>query len=92
MTWHLDIANSMQRVRQLLFVPSHAESSKSWNKRCIRAIGQRDGTLIFHFADHGEQALSHGLVESDDADWELYDSHFFFPCVICLQDTRKGKK
>jgi hypothetical protein len=32
------------------------------------------------------------LVENDNADWELYDLHFFFPCEVCLQETRKGKK
>jgi hypothetical protein len=58
----------------------------------LHSTGQWDGTLIFCFANHGKQALSHGLVESDDADWELYDLHFFFPCEVCLQDTRKGKK
>jgi hypothetical protein len=58
----------------------------------LHSTGQRDRTLIFHFVNHGELALSHGLVESDNANWELYDLHFFFPCEVCVQDTRKGKK
>jgi hypothetical protein len=84
----------MQRVRQLLFIPSHAGRHQILQVfEALLSAGQRDGTLIFCFADYGEQALSHGLVESDDADWELYDLCFFFPCEVCLQDTRKkGKK
>jgi hypothetical protein len=58
----------------------------------LHSTGQRDGTLIFCFANHGKHSLSHGLVESNAANWELYDLHFFYPCDVCLQDTRKGKK
>jgi hypothetical protein len=48
MTWHLDIANSMQRVRQLLFVPSHAGRRQILQVlEALHSTGQRDGMLIF---------------------------------------------
>jgi hypothetical protein len=83
----------MQRVRQLLFAPSHAGRCQILQVlEALHLTGQRDGTLIFCFVNHGKQVLSHGLVESNDSDWELYNLHFFFPFEVCLQEMRKGKK
>jgi hypothetical protein len=57
----------------------------------LHSTGQRDRMLIFCFADHGKQALSHGLVESNNANWELYNLHFFFPVKFACKTQGRAR-
>jgi choline-sulfatase len=90
MTWNMSNDNSMQD-----YVNFYAYLHTLVDAQILQVLEKLDSrnltenTLIFRFADHGEQALSHGLVEKF---YNAYEESIHIPFIVSNPRIFSGQK
>jgi arylsulfatase A-like enzyme len=81
MTWHSEYNDTSMQEYVNFYAHLHtlvdAQILQVLEK--LHSTRQRDTTVIFRFADHGEQALSHGLVEKF---YNVYEESIHIPLIV----------